>query len=195
MGYLFGTLAPGVSYMNLTPRKDLRRAELLDAQPREPLAHVDLRLKRLALHQPSEEATGERITGAVGVVDLGGVDGVHGELLDLGLALRGDEGGLGALGDDDGALALGVLLGEVGDGAGDVAGRVGGEGVRLGVRGGLGLVADDVVGVGDRGVEDVLEELGDEGGGEVEDEGLVLGGGEGAELLDGRGADCGGVLV
>lgn len=115
---------------------------------------------------------------------------MHGKLLDLGLALDGDQGGLGALRDDDGALALGVLLGELSKGTGDVLGGVGREGVGLGVGGGLGLVADDVVGVGGGGVDDVLEELGDEGGGEVEDEGLVLGGGESAELLDGGRADC-----
>ena len=176
--------------MNLTLKGvNLRRTELLDAQPREPLAHIDRRLQRLPSHQAREEPAGKGVAGTVGVVDLGGVDGVHGELPHLGLALDGDEGGLGALGDDDGALALGVLLGEVGEGEGDVAGRVGGEGVRLCVRGGLGLVADDEVGVGDGGVEDVLEELGDEGRGEVEGEDLVLGGGEGAELLDGGGAD------
>lgn len=120
---------------------------------------------------------------------------MHGELLDLGLALDGDEGGLGALGDDDGALALRVLLGEVGEGAGDVLGGVGRQGVRLGVGGGLGLVADDEVSVRGGGVEDVLEELGDEGGGEVDDEGLVLGGGESAKLLDGGRADCRDVVL
>lgn len=114
---------------------------------------------------------------------------MHGDLLDVSLALDGDKGGLGALGDDDGALALGVLLGEVGERAGDVLGGVGGEGVRLGIRRGLGLVADDEVGIRGGGIEGVLEELGDEGGGEVEDKGLVLGGREGCELLDGGRAD------
>lgn len=114
---------------------------------------------------------------------------MDGDLLDLGLALGGEERGLGALGDDDDALALRVLLGEVGDVARDVLGGVGGERVRLGVRGRLGLVADDVVAVGDRGVQDVLEELGDEGSREVQDEGLVLRRRELAELLDGGGAD------
>lgn len=88
---------------------------------------------------------------------------VDGDLLDLGLALGGEERGLGALGDDDDALALRVLLGEVGDVAGDVLGGIGGERMRLGVGGRLGLVADDVIAVGDGGVKDVLEELGNEG--------------------------------
>lgn len=48
-------------------------------------------------------------------------------------------------------------------------------GARVG--GGLALVADDVVPVGGGGVEGVLEELGDEGRRDVDDEGLVVGGG------------------
>ena len=196
MGYLSDTLASHSPFDKaIVSREHLRRPELLDAQPCEPLAHVHRGLKRLPEHQPSKEPASERVARAVRVVDLGRVDGVHGNLLDLALALDGDECGLGALGNDDGALALGVLFGEVGEGAGDVLGGVGGEGMRLSVGGSLGLVADDVVGVGGGGVEDVLEELGDEGGGEVDDEGLVLGGGEGAELLDGGRADCREMLV
>lgn len=170
--------------------ENLRRAKLLDAQPREPLAHVHRRIQRLASDNARDEATSEGVTSAVGVVDLGGINGVDRVLLDLALALGGDEGRLGALGDDGDALALAVLLGEVGEGESDVPGGVGGEAVRLGVRGSLGLVADDVVGVGEGGIEGVLEELGDEGGREVDGEGLVLGGGESTELLDGRRADC-----
>lgn len=195
MGYLFLTLALRFGQTTLKEEGNLRRTELLDAQPREPLAHVHRLLKRLPLDETSKEPTGKGIARTVGVVDLLRGDGVDGDLLDLGLALDGEERGLGALGDDDDTLALRVLLGEVGDVAGNILGGVRGERVRLGVGGRLGLVADDVVAVGDGGIQDVLEELGDEGGREVQDEGLVLGRRELAELLDGGGADWRVVLV
>jgi hypothetical protein len=87
---------------------------------------------------------------------------VDGERLDLILALDGNNGGLGTLGDDGNTLALLVLLGKVGEVLGD-GGNVGGlEVVRLGVGGGLGLVTDDVVPVGSGLVELLLEELGNE---------------------------------
>jgi hypothetical protein len=87
---------------------------------------------------------------------------VDGERLDLILALDGNNGGLGTLGDDGNTLALLVLLGKVGEvlsNGGDVGGL---EVVRLGVGGGLGLVTDDVVPVGSGLVELLLEELGNE---------------------------------
>jgi hypothetical protein len=90
---------------------------------------------------------------------------VDGVLLDLVLALEGNEGGVRALGDDGDTGPLRILLRQVGQGLGnslDIVGNVG-QPVGLGVRGGLGLVADDVVPVDGRGVEQVLEELGDEG--------------------------------
>lgn len=113
------------------------------------------------------------------------------ELLDLVLALDGDDGGAGALGDDGDAGLLGVLLGQVGEGlgdSGDVLGDVS-QVVGVGVGGGLGLVADDVVPVRGGGVEGVLEELGDKRGREVDDEGLVLGGGLLGQGHDGGRAD------
>ena len=147
---------------------------LTDGQSGEPLAHVDGALERLALGNTGEEASGEGVTGTSGVGDLGLVDLVDGESLDLILALDGNNGGLSALGDDSNTLALLVLLGKVGEVLGD-GGNVGGlEVVRLGVRGSLGLVADDVVPVGRAGVDDVLEELGDEGSVQGESERLFV---------------------
>lgn len=97
---------------------------------------------------------------------------MDGEALDIVLALDGNDGGLGTLGDDGNTLALGVLLGKVGQVLGD-GGDVGGlQVVRLGVGGGLGLVADDVVPVGRSLVELLLEELGNEGSVEGKSEGL-----------------------
>lgn len=168
---------------------DLRWAELLDAQLGKPLAHIDGGGEGLALKKASQETTSESITGTIGVVDLGGFNGVDRELLDGILALDGDEGGLGALGDDGDALALAVLLGQVGEDLDDVLGLLGGEVVGLGVGGGLGLVADDVVPVRGRGVNDLLEELGDEGGREGENKGLVVLSGLLGELHDGRRRD------
>lgn len=122
---------------------------------------------------------------------------MDGEGLDVVGALLGHDGGLGAVGDDGDTRALGVFLGQVGQVLGD-GGNVGGgdlEAVGLGVGGGLGLVADDVVPVLGRLVEGVLEELGDEGGSKVDDEDLVVGGGLLTEGLDGGRADWFVVLV
>jgi hypothetical protein len=73
---------------------------------------------------------------------------VDGEGLDAVLALDGDDGRLGALSDDGNTLTLLVLLGKVGEVLGDGRDVGGLEVVRLGVGGGLGLVADNVVPVG-----------------------------------------------
>jgi hypothetical protein len=81
------------------------------------------------------------------------------EGFDLVLALDGNDGRLGTLSNDGDTLTLLVLLGKVrevlGDG-GDVSSL---QVVGLGVCGGLGLVADDVVPVGSGLVELLLEEL------------------------------------
>lgn len=170
--------------------KDLRRSKLLDAQTSEPLAHVNRLLKGLALNDTSEETTSKGVTSTVRVGNLGSVNGVDGELLDALLALDGDESGESALGDDGDTLALAVLLGEVGEVPGNILGLLGGQVVRLGVGGGLGLVADNVVPVGGAGVDGVLEELGDEGSREGQDKGLVVRSSVLGELHDGVGADC-----
>jgi hypothetical protein len=147
---------------------------LADGESCEPLAHVDGALERLALGNTGEEASGEGVTGTSGVGDLGLVDLVDGESLDLILTLNGNNGGLGTLGDDGNTLALLVLLGEVGEVLGD-GGNVGGlQVVGLGVRGGLGLVADDVIPVGSGLVELLLEELRNEGSVQGEGEGLYV---------------------
>src|SRR4051794_39657441 len=65
-----------------------RGTVLLDAELGQPLAHVDAGLEALTLGDTGEEPTGEGVTGTVGVGDLGVVDGVDGELLDLVLALN-----------------------------------------------------------------------------------------------------------
>lgn len=141
---------------------------LTDGESGEPLAHVDGALESLALGNTGKETGSESVTGTGGVDDLVLVDLVDGEGLDVVLTLDGDDGGLGALGDDGDTLALGVLLGKVGQVLGD-GGDVGGlEVVRLGVGSGLGLVADNVVPVRGGLVELLLEELGNEGGVEGE---------------------------
>ncbi|KAJ6446362.1 telomerase activating protein Est1 [Purpureocillium lavendulum] len=124
---------------------DLRRSEFLDAEPGEPLTHVDGRLEGLAFKQAGQEATGKRVTSTVGVVDLLRLDGVDGELLDALLTLDGDKSGLRALRDNSNALALLILLGKVGQMDDDVLGLLGRQVVGLGVRRRLGLVANDVV--------------------------------------------------
>lgn len=143
-------------------RKNLRRTKLAQTDSRKPLSHVHTPLQALALRDTCEEATSECITCAIGVVDLLGVDLVHGESLDVVLALHGDDGGLGALRDYGGALALLVLLREVREVLGDGRNVLCFEVVGLGVGFGFGLVADDVVPVRRCLVERVFEELADE---------------------------------
>lgn len=43
-----------------------RRAQLLDAQPGEPVAHVHARFQRLTLHDARDEAGGEGVARDVG---------------------------------------------------------------------------------------------------------------------------------
>ena len=153
---------------------DVPGALLTDGQSGEPLTHVDGALERLALGNTGEEASSEGVTGTSGVGDLGLVDLVDGESLDFILALDGNNGGLSTLGDDGNTLALLVLLGKVGEVLSD-GGDVGGlEVVGLGVGGGLGLVADNVVPVRGGLVELVLEELANERSVQGETEGLTV---------------------
>jgi hypothetical protein len=150
----------------------VRRTQLLDAELRKPLAHVDGLVKRLALYDTSDEPTGESITGTVGVVDLVLADGVDGRLLDIYITtiLRCDgDGWVGALGENHGPGALAVLLGHVRDLLGDLLDVLGLNAVRLSKGGGFGLVADEDVDIGQDLVKRVLEELRDEGGRKVED--------------------------
>ena len=170
-------------------KEDLRRTQLLDAETSQPLAQVDALVQRTAGDDTGAETAGKGVARAVGVVDLLLGDLVHRVLLDLVLALDGDDGGLGALRDDGHALALRVLLGQVRQCLGNLLDVLGAQLVGVGVGLGLGLVADHVVPVGGGLVERGLEELADEGSGEGQDEGLVRGGGLLGKLLDGRRAD------
>ena len=124
----------------------------------------------------TKESTRKRITCAVGIHDLVIRKRVDGEDLGLVRFVGSDHHGvLGALGEHDDAAAGGVVLGEEGNGA-----RDGGEvfGVGVAVRGGpclgLGFVTDDDVNVWQDLVYLGAEELGHEGCGEVEHEGLGL---------------------
>lgn len=166
--------------------KHLRGSQFLDAKLRQPLAHVNRIVQALTLHDTGRQTARKRVTGAVGVVDQGVVDGVHRVLLDLVLALDGDKGWLSAVGDDSDTLSLLVLLGQVGHKLSDFLEVLRRMTLRLGPGLGFSLVADDVVPVRSAGVERLLEELSDEGGGKREDEDLVLCGGLLGELHDGR---------
>ena len=168
---------------------NIRGTQLLDAQLGQPRAHIDTLLDALALGKTSKEAASEGVTGTSGVGDLVLADNVDGEGLDVVVALDGNDGGLGALGDNDSALALGVLLGQVGHVLGDGRDVLGGEVVGGSEGASLGLVADNVVPVRGGLVELVLEELADERSREREHEGLVLGSGLLGESQDGGDRD------
>lgn len=111
------------------------------------------------------------------------------EGLDVVLTLDGNDGGLGALSDDDGTLALSVLLGQVGHVLGDGRDVFGVEVVGGGEGASLGFVANDVVPVRRGLVELVLEELGNERSGQREHENLVLSSGLLGESHDGGDRD------
>lgn len=67
--------------------------------------------------------------------------------------------------------------------------------MRLSVGSGLGLVTNDVVPVGGAGINNLLEELGNERGGKGQNEGFVVLSGLLSKLHDGRRADCDEVLA
>lgn len=108
-------------------REGIRRAELLDAQARKPLSHIDTSLKGFTLDQARNKAAGKGVASTIGIDDLGGIDSVDGVLGNIGLTLDGNNSRFSTVGDDGDAGPLGVSLGEVGDGAGDGA-DVGGVG-------------------------------------------------------------------
>lgn len=126
------------------------------------------------------------LPSTIGIANLGLIDLVDGEFPHVILALDRHNGGVRALGDDHGPLSLLILLGQVGNVTGDLTHVLGVERVGVGIRSGLGLVADQVVPVGGGLIERVLEELRDEGGAEAQGEDLVVGGG-----LLGQGEDRG----
>lgn len=149
----------------------------MHARTRKSVSGRNRRVQRLASNERTEEPTRKGIARAVGVHDLSGSEGVDGEDPGLVGLLRGDDDRvLRAVRDDDRARARGVDLGEERDGARDAREVLGvREPVRARPRLGLGLVADDDVGVREDAVKLLAEELGDERGGDVQDEGLVIG--------------------
>jgi hypothetical protein len=153
---------------------DVLRALLADGESGKPLAHVNGTLKSLALGDTGKEASGEGVTGTSGVANVVLVDLMDGESLDVVLALDGNDSRLSALSDDGNTLALLVLLGKVGEVLGDGRDVGGLEVVGLGVGGGLGLVANNVVPVRRSLVELVLEELANERSVQGESEGLKV---------------------
>ena len=151
----------------------VRRTQLLDAELRKPLTHVNGLVKRLALYDTSNKTTSECITGTVGVIDLVVADGVDGELFDVSvttLLCADRDGRVGALGKDYCPWTLAVLLGQVGDLLSNLLDVLGLNVVRFGEGGGFGLVADQDVDVGQDLVERVFEELRDKRCRKVEDE-------------------------
>jgi hypothetical protein len=133
-------------------------------------------IQALTSDDSTKESTSKRITCAVGIHDLVIREHVDGE--DPGLArLVGSDhhGVLRALSEHDDAGEGWVNLGEEGNGARD-AGEIFrvSIAVRAGPCLGLGFVADDDVDVWQDLLQLGAEELGDEGCGEVEHEGLGI---------------------
>jgi len=162
-------------------------AGVLDDNVGGELGSLEGLLNRLAKDKLAEESTDKGVTGTVGVDDQGGVDLLDGVLSNL--ALGGHNGGLGAVGDDHNSAPLGVDLGKGGDLEGDLAEVLVLPALGLTKGGGLVLIAEDHVPVRGSGEEGVLEELHDEGGGEVHDKDLVILGGVLGNPHNGGGRD------
>lgn len=175
---------------------------LADTHLTQLVSHLDRLVQILALGQGTQEATGKHVTCTVRIDDL--VVGEFGDGVRLGVGVGGfdvacrgggggggDEGGVGALGDDDETGAGGVGFGERGEGGGDLGqgcvlrlsarkskrwGKTYGHAGGGGVGGGLALVTNQDIDMGQELFELNLEELGDKGGRQVEDDDLALGG-------------------
>ena len=70
------------------------------------------------------------------------MDGDFGDVHVAALVCDGSDGGIGSLGEDDGALLLAVLLGELGNSLCNLLDVGGSEVVRLGIGGRFALVGD-----------------------------------------------------
>lgn len=111
---------------------------------------------------------------------------MHGKFSHAILALDRHEGRIRSLRNHHGPLPLLIFLGQIGNMPCNLADVLRAQRMGVGVRSGLGLVADQVVPVRGRLIERVLEELRDEGGAEAQGEHLVVGGGFFGQRQDGR---------
>lgn len=139
------------------------RTNLLDDSVGEVVALGNRGSNVLTLDELGHETTAESISGTVAVNNLVLRDGNNGVLLNRAIRLD-DNGVVNSLGEDNKTLALGVDLGElgnVGSNSLDVlgVGQVVGKGIGLG----LTLVTKDNIHVGHDLIQDLGEELGDEG--------------------------------
>lgn len=139
----------------------------------EPLSQINTSLDILALDDACEEAAGKCVTCAGSIHDLFLANRVHWVRLGITLALDGNDGRIGALGDDGNTLTLFVLLGQVGQMLGNGGNVVSVELVRVSVRHSLRLVSDHIIPVWCGLVERLLEELRDERRRERQDKRLL----------------------
>lgn len=184
------------------------RAVKADTPAGQPLANINSLVDALTSDESTDETTGESISGTVGVDNLLAGEGVDGEGLGRGLAGwvgSDDDRGLSTLSDDNEARTGSIDLGELGNGLRNLD-NVGGlilsvpvrcdslwdtyvQAVRLRIGESLGLVTNEIVGVGEDRVELLLEELREERSGEIDRENLVGLGGMLSKLKDSRNAD------
>lgn len=112
-----------ISYVLPKTGENLRRAQLLDTESSKPLSEINASIDGLVLGEAGQESSGESITGTVGVDDL--LSGNSVDRVGLDNAIGDDDGGVNTLGDNNSAGTSSVLLGESGDGLGDL-GDIGG---------------------------------------------------------------------
>jgi hypothetical protein len=131
-------------------------------------------LQRSALHVLGKETADESVAGPVRVDNLVGSQLMDRKLLHLMVGPGHTDDRLRALGDDHGPGSGAVLLGQRRNVRGNGANVLGIEIVDLGEGSGLRFVAKDNVGIRENGHHLVLEELDEEGGGQVHAVGFVL---------------------
>lgn len=159
-------------------------ANLLDDSVSKVVALGDRGSNVLTLDELGNKSTAEGISSTVTVNNLVLGDGNNGVLRDRAISL-GNNGAVDSLGEDNKTLTLGVDLGELGNVSGNSldilgVGQVMGNGIGLG----LTLVTKDNIHVGHDLIQDLGEELGDEGSRQVHGEGLVLGSSVLSDLKD-----------
>mmetsp|Transcript_38718 Transcript_38718/g.116314 ORF Transcript_38718/g.116314 Transcript_38718/m.116314 type:complete len:406 (+) Transcript_38718:64-1281(+) len=171
--YLFGLVRA------LLPQ---RAPALLNDIPRGPVSRLYGLLHALALNELTQESSDEGISGPVGIHEQFLRERI--DVVFRNLAVVRDDGRFRSLGEDDRPLSGFVLLGGGRDLERDLL-EIVAESVLLGVRLGLGFVAEEIIGVGEGRGDLIGEEIDDERGREVQAERLSLGDGVIGHPLEG----------
>mmetsp|Transcript_37552 Transcript_37552/g.79195 ORF Transcript_37552/g.79195 Transcript_37552/m.79195 type:complete len:365 (-) Transcript_37552:29-1123(-) len=149
-----------------------RASTLLNNKPSRPMSGLHTRTNLLLSQKSRKESTHERISGTIGIHELFLRQRLDGVFLDLSIA-RHDRRRR-SLREDHRTRPGAILLGRSGNFQCHLL-QILAQAVLLSVRGGLALVAEEVIGIFQGRGDLVSEEIDDEGCREVEAEGLIVG--------------------